>query len=297
MSTTHHARNCFSINKIVFAGLLTIAGSMLAADLKAQPYVDIVNLTLSGSPNTGLFNQNKKDLVLDYHNLSTNIPIRLNQKDDAIIISPFWENWSSKLEDNKRESYYGLALPVTFIKSIPGSKWKLSLTGIIRMNDSTIDKNGQVQIGGACILHYRKNKDLTYKFGLYINDECFGLFVIPLLGLDWKISTRDILFGTLPGKLTYEHKLNKYFYCGANFRAITNSYAKTTGYWRIDENQLGLYLDTYFIKNIVFNIEGGHSLFRKVSTGIEGLAKYNEGVNDNFYLKISLAYRIRFAND
>ena len=63
------------------------------------------------------------------------------------------------------------------------------------------------------------------------------------------------------------------FYYGANFRAITNSYKKTQGYWRIDENQLGLYLDTYLSKNLVFNVEAGHSIYRKIRTGIKGIDK------------------------
>jgi hypothetical protein len=117
-----------------------------------------------------------------------------------------------------------------------------------------------------------------------------------ITGIDWKISKRITCSARSPEKRTYEHKLNKHFYYGANFRAITNSYAKTNGYWRIDENQLGLYLDTYFNKNIVFNIEAGHSLFRKITTGVEGDPKHKDPVNDNFYVRIALAYRIRFKN-
>ena len=77
---------------------------------------------------------------------------------------------------------------------------------------------------------------------------------MPLAGIDWKINARNNLFGILPGNLTYEHKINEHFYYGANFRAITNSYAKSNGYWLIDENQLGLHLDTYLTKNLVLNV-------------------------------------------
>jgi hypothetical protein len=129
-----------------------------------------------------------------------------------------------------------------------------------------------------------------------MNNEFFNVFVMPLAGIDWKINDRNILFGVLPGSLTYEHRINTHFYYGANFRAITNSYYTAPGYWRINENQLGLYLDTYVTKTIVLNIESGHSLFRKVETGIKHISKRNADVNDNFYFKLSLAYRIRLNN-
>ncbi|MBK8521472.1 MAG: hypothetical protein IPL54_11610 [Chitinophagaceae bacterium] len=124
-----------------------------------------------------------------------------------------------------------------------------------------------MQVGGAFIISNTRNENLTWKLGIYVNNELFGLFVMPLSGIDWRINARNNLFGILPGNLTYEHKINDHFYYGANFRAITNSYAKSNSYWRIDENQLGLYLDTYFNKNLVLNIEAGHSLFRKIRTG------------------------------
>ena len=111
-----------------------------------------------------------------------------------------------------------------------------------------------MQAGGAFIVSNKRNENLTWRLGLYVNNDLFGLFVMPLAGIDWKINARNNLFGILPGNLTYEHKINEHFYYGANFRAITNSYAKSNGYWLIDENQLGLHLDTYLTKNLVLNV-------------------------------------------
>ena len=119
---------------------------------------------------------------------------------------------------------------------------------------------------------------------------------MPLIGLDWRINKRNILYGLLPGSLSYEHTINKNFYYGANLRAVTNSYAVANQYWRINENQFGLYLDTYMNKNFVFNIEAGHSAFRKIETGIKHIYKYNSNVKDNFYLSVSFGYRVRFLN-
>jgi Domain of unknown function (DUF6268) len=262
--------------------------------LKAQPFLDIVSIKYSNSPNAGFGSKSKNTVRIRYFNISTNLPVQFNTK-DALIFSPFFETWQAQINNNKQQNYYGIALPVSLVKSIPYTRWSILLTGILRLNDSSISKRTNMQVGGAFIISNKRNENLTWKLGLYINNELFGLFVMPMAGIDWRINDRNNLFGVLPGNLTYEHKINHRFYYGANFRAITNSYTNTKGYWRIDENQLGLYLDTYFNKNLVLNIEAGHSVFRKIRTGVKDILKFDENVNDNFYLKLVFAYRVRFT--
>ena len=281
--------NWLSIIIFVAANLLSTQQSM------AQPFLDIANIKYTNSPNTGLLNQNKNDVKIQYYGIGTNIPLQFKNKKDAVIFSPFFETWSSKINNTNRQNYYSVALPVSLSKTIPYTRWSFLLTGIVRMNDSSINKKTKMQVGGAFILSKKRNENLTWKLGLYINNELFGLFVMPLAGIDWRINERNNLFGILPGSLTYEHKINEHFYYGANFRAITNSYGKSNGYWRIDENQLGFYLDTYFNKNLVLNIEAGHSFFRKIRTGVKDISKYDANVKDNLYFKISFLYRVRFT--
>lgn len=282
--------------KTISFKLVVITLAIVSKTAWAQPYLDIVNLKYTNSPNAGVLNQNKKDVQIQYFGLGTNIPFQFKNKKDAVIVSPFFENWLTKTDTLNRQSYYSLALPVSLSKTIPYTKWAVLITAIIRMNDSTISKDGAWQAGGAIITSYKRNEKLTWKFGLYVNNEFFDVLVIPLLGIGWRINSRNNLFGVLPGSLTYEHRVNKHFYYGANFRATTNSYAKNIGYWRIDENQLGIYLDSYLTENIVVNIEAGHSLFRKIRTGVKHISKYDADVRDNLYARISLAYRVRFKN-
>lgn len=292
-----HTKRFRFINAGRFLKITTaiIVASLFSYKTIAQPYLDIANIKYTNSPNAGLINQNKNDVKIQYYGIGTNLPIQFKNKKDALILSPFFEIWSSNVNTNKRQNYYSVALPVSLSKTIPYTKWSILLTGIVRMNDSSINRKTNMQVGGAFIICKKRNENLTWKLGLYINNELFGLFVIPLAGIDWRINERNNLFGVLPGNLTYEHKINDHFYYGANFRAITNSYEKSNGYWRIDENQLGFYLDTYFNKNLVLNMEAGHSLFRKIRTGVKDNFKLDENVNDNFYLKLVFAYRVRFT--
>jgi hypothetical protein len=278
---------------IVFAWMII----MPVCKIFAQPYIDIANVRLIKSPDMGTGPKTKNATVVDYFNISTTLPLFLKNKKDAIVLNPFFEKWSTTVANvnTVNQYHYSIALPVSLLKSIPNSSWTLLTTGIIRMNDVDINKNGKWQFGGALLAaNYRKEKNLTYKIGLYVNAEFFGLFIIPLLGIDWRINEKTNLFGVLPASLTLERKLNNHFYSGATFRTFTNSYHDSAQtYFRIDENQLGLFVDYYINKHIVLNLEAGHSLFRKIRSGVKHEESFNWNASDNFYFKMMLAFRIR----
>lgn len=260
----------------------------------AQPYLDLANGRYVYSPDAGFINRNKKPVVLTYSQFATNLPIRFRNGKDILLFSPFFEYWKPQI-DHETSEYYGLALPIALIKTF-NEKWSALMMLIPRINGAAITFKDNFQFGGAFLLNKKVNADLTWKAGLYINREFFGLYVIPLFGIDWKIDERNNLFGVLPGNFVYEHKVSKAFYWGAVFRALTNSY-NDVQYIRFDENQLGIFADLYLTPNLVFNIEGGHTILRKIrqeNLSNDGKKYVDLDVNDNLYLKAGLAYRLRF---
>src|SRR4030095_717666 len=249
---------------------ITITLIILAMKVDAQPYIDLLNCRYTASPDL-VSNENKT--VLNYANLSLSLPLKFRNS-DILLISPFAEKWTAEMESKQpKQSYYGLVLPMSYLKNFKGSNTSLAITAIVRMNDEKIDNHGSLQVGGAALMFFKKKADLTWKFGLYVNGELFGLFIIPLAGIDWKIDDRSNLFGVLPANLTYERRMNNWIYSGFTFRTFTNSYARDTGYWRIDEHQLGAFTDLYITKHIVLNGEIGSSVLRKIRTGTERKAK------------------------
>ncbi len=263
----------------------------------AQPYIDVVNVHYCKSPDIGFFNHNKIATDLNYFSASTTLPVLFKNKKDAIILSPYYEQWESKIKDVKsfRKNHFGIGLPISYLKSLD-SKWSILVTPIVRINDTTFGAKSQLQFGGALLATHKSiDGKFTYKFGIYTNEDLFGLFVMPLAGIDWQINSKTSLFGVLPGSMTLEHELKRQLYYGATFRAFTNSYTDLNQYWRIDENQLGLFADYYLTKKIVVNIETGHSILRKIRTGVKNKTRTDWRANDNAYLKLALAYRLRFA--
>ena len=83
--------------KIHFLAILFYTVLLLNANkATGQPYIDIANLKYSISPDAGLFNQNKNNIKLQFFGAGSNIPIQFKNKKDALIFSPFYENWSSQ---------------------------------------------------------------------------------------------------------------------------------------------------------------------------------------------------------
>ncbi|HKH62421.1 MAG TPA: DUF6268 family outer membrane beta-barrel protein [Flavitalea sp.] len=271
--------------------------NLLAATItcNAQPFIDLLNIQHVNSPDRGLINQNKNATTLKNFAVQTTIPFQLKNKRDAIIFSPSFETWSAVVGTSQQEfeKYYGLSLPVSFLKTLPNEDWSILSTLIVRRNGYEIGLKNNWQIGGAVVVNFKANENLKYKLGIYANREFFGLFVMPLFGIDWQISKKTNLFGILPGTLTLEHKLKKKLYTGASFRAITSSYRTPTGYWRLDENRLGVFLDYCFSKHVAVNVETGHSILRNMIAGEKDNVEIDWKAKDNLYVKLSLAYRIR----
>jgi Domain of unknown function (DUF6268) len=283
-------------NKLFHFCFITMILLFFKNEAWSQPYIDLVSMRYISSPAKVAENKNPIASPLNYFNISFSAPFQFNNKKNAIILTPFIERWQTGTDSAHvyHSFHYGIAMPVSLLMPIGHSDWNLLTMAIFRMNDAVINRYGECQIGGAVIASYKKTTTLTYKIGAYINGDFFGLFVMPLLGIDWQINDRESLFGVLPASLTYEYKLSKHFYTGSVFRTFTNSYHDSgNNYLRIDENQLGLFFDTYLGKNTLLNLEAGHSVLRKIRSGPRHEINYLWNNQDNFYFKVMIAYRLR----
>jgi len=269
---------------------------LIVSEGYSQPYLDVFSVKYMHSPDAGIINRNKNRDILNYSNISINSPFAFKPVHGILLISPFYEKWNTSISGvtNALPKHQNFALSLSFVDTASSHKWRYAFTPIIRMKDFSKD-TGPAQLGFAGLAIFQKNKSLTYKFGFYFNKDYFGNFFMPLLGIDWWINNKNKLFGILPGNMSFEHKVSKQLYYGIAFKAITNSYHdKGNQYFRVDDNQLGIFADAYLTKNIVLSTELGHSLFRKLSAGEKNVFKNDLAVNDNCYIRFGLAYRVRF---
>jgi hypothetical protein len=283
---------------------LAITISLLATvgqDLYAQPYLDLFQAMYSASPgNAGQPN------TFNHFRAQANLPHVFKKDSSLFLFNPVWDQrWIQADESSRSYNVQGLITWFNYTRNL-GPKWTLQLSLIPRwMGEPSLQFSEGFQPGGAFLFTRKIRPGLKYQFGVYYNRELFGNFFLPLLGIDWKINDRMNLFGILPGFLVYEHRLSKQFSWGANFRTFNSSYRidqqgnpNANDYLRVQDNQLGVYADWYLARRVVLNIEGGHTILRRVTTGLEGVrTRKDEAVvsdRDNFYFRATLQYRMRF---
>jgi Domain of unknown function (DUF6268) len=261
----------------------------------SQPYLDIANISYAISPNGSIAGNGAKTYSLVNSIAAVNIPVELKKRGGVFLASPFFEQWQTFFPQNPSTEarYSSIGLPLTFIHTF-SQQWRILCSITPRVNYESLAGKNIWQVGGAILVTRQVSPKLALKAGLFYNREFFGNFFVPLAGIEWKVNQRNKLFGVLPNSLTYEHKASIRFYYGAMFHAITNSYRiPNDGYVRIDDNRLGFFADAYVAKNIVLSVETGYSVLRRMVLTQKALPTLNIGLKDNYYCKLTLAFRVR----
>lgn len=276
---------------------------LLAHSAVAQPYLDLASVRYSHGFDEGLVRRSQQPNSFHYANAQVQLPLQFKDS-SLLLVNPILERWWINLPvaPSLPERLEGKALFTAFIKPWT-SRFTTTFALIPRWNGDRVKGSDMFQLGGLFLATWAPKPGLKYKAGLYYNREFFGHFVVPVLGIEYRIKPGLQLFGNLPGSLTLEKKVNSRFYYGASFRAITNSYRYRTAagaplrFVRIDENQLQGFADLYLSKQVVLTTELGHSFFRRFRLGQEGgQLKYDvqEQFNDGVVARLALAYRLRF---
>lgn len=273
--------------------LLLAIASLIAIETVAQPFVDPFHIRYT----YGLKKSASNGTPFNHLFIGPDLPLKL-KNNGLFVISPVYEKWDidSASQQNYLPQVSSIALALSSVIPLDKNHWLLTVSAIPRINSEQLKTDKSFQFGGVLLATYKKKETLKYKFGVYVNREFFGIFVMPLGGIDWRIDSNNNLFGVLPGRLTFEHKLNAHFYTGATFRAITSSYRLSNGnFLRIEDNQLSSFLDCYITKHVVFTGEAGYGIMRELRAGKafnkNYLRDYKWG--DGFFMKLSASYRIR----
>lgn len=168
-------------------------------------------------------------------------------------------------KDSLSASYSSVTLPVGMQVQLKNPKWKF--TGLIIPKISGADLGAAFsnvfQIGAYSLFTVTESEKFRYKFGLYYNTEFFGNFFVPLVGVDWKVTDRFSLFGTLPQSFKASYAIvPSRVNAGLAFRSMTRSFRgeDNNTFVRYNELQFKAFFDFYVTpKNVVF-VEGGYFL-------------------------------------
>ncbi len=269
-----------------------------AVSCEAQPLVDLF------SANTLVSEQ------VDRTELSATLPLSLDTAGRLLVLDPYWVQWHTTtdreryapaLDTDLRETMRGVGGAITYVTPL-NKRWKLAVAGIGRYHWLQEQRFGDVQYGGVALASRSFRPTFTLRTGVYANYDAFGWFVMPLLGVDWRINGKTNLYGVLPGSMNLERKSLRWLHWGLSFRAYTTSFGVRDGdYRRINENPRGVYGDLYLTHSLVFRLEGGWCIRRQVLGGPDDPLytrhRWNSyadhAIPDGAYVRLMLAYRLR----
>ncbi len=272
----------------------------------AQPFVDPLNVKYQYFPQESYTDDVKNNMSSSLYEATILLPMELKNKDLVLVNADFTEmNFSCSGNSSLNTKLYSTSFAVGYEHGWKKSKWRTMVMFIPKINsDFKSNTSDALQMGGVVLANYKKNDHLKYHFGMYYNREFFGDYMIPLLGIEWKINTRLNLFGDLPANMNLEYKYSKKIYVGAAFQSVISSYRLNHGnYVRegdnvFGHNQLKVYLNYYLTDHVVLYAETGQTFYRmynlydRNNNPLATNSVFHKS-DDGMFYTAGLAYRIR----
>ena len=273
--------------------------------LFAQPNVDIVSFN-SQHFVSNYSDSTKNKLYTKDNFLSVFLPVKFG-KGNVFMLRINAEQLTVTRTSGVTQQYnlYSLGLPLGLQLQSKNEKWKYTGIFIPKLNTDFRDNlDYDLQIGGIGLITRVFNEKLQARAGLYYNSDFWGHFFMPLFGVDWKVSDRFRMYGTLPGNYRFEFKLGKKLYTGIGFRSAQRSFRLQKKYdddfVRVKENQLKVFFEGFTFGKILIGFDVYQSIgYNLISYNyFETKTQTNRPVvfsksKDALGITFNLAYRIR----
>jgi hypothetical protein len=275
---------------------------------QAQNYVDLARIHYSTTPLNEFDSINGNTNIQDM-GIDITLPIKLNDS-NAILTGLNLDQNKTKFHPlGNYQTVSTINLKVGFNKK-HSKKWAgtyMLLPKISSDFKNISDKD--FQLGALIIMKYNKKENLKYNIGLYYNNELFGPFFVPLLGLYYKSSNNKFEANfTLPIWADMNYRLTNWLNIGTNFSAFVRSYhlSENNTYVVKKSNEIFGYLQFTPTKSIIIQTKTGYSLGRsykvyndndKTDIGISAFrfgderAVLNPIFKDGLIFKFRLIYR------
>ncbi len=167
-------------------------------------------------------------------------------------------------------NFTSISLPITFQKSF-SEKYSLTGTVVPSLSSDLKDISGEDMLYSAALLfNIRKSATFSYSFGAAYSRQFFGNVLIPIVGVDWKMSDRWTFSGTLPLSQKINYKFSEKSAAGidADFSIGGGSYrlSKKLGsdYLQVQQLKSSLYYEYKPFKRFSIKASAGYNFSQKL---------------------------------
>lgn len=276
-----------------------------------QNYVDLAKFHYSNTPHTS-FDSIGINETTQVQEMGADImlPIQLDSN-NTILAGLFLEKIKSQFEAPLGKQYVStINLKIGF-NTNHSKKWNgtYMLLPKLSSNFQTSITHKDFQLGALVLMKYKRRENFKYHIGLYYNNDLFGPFFVPLLGIYYKSPNDKLEINmTLPIWADINYRFSKILTVGSNFTAFVKSYnlSNTPNYIVKKTNEIFGYLQFNINKSLLLQTKVGYSIgrtFRKydkneqVDVGISAFRfgdkrnVINADLNDGLVFKVRLLYR------
>ena len=170
---------------------------LICSNTQSQDFYTIFSTEVEYSPNNPYTYEPWNKVDLQENNTNLNLPLP-RKNGDAILLGlgahkfrlmPDFAVEPASVDTVYSSTYqfYRYRLQAGYNK-----KWNEDFSTVVmmmtRVSSDMVEgiQSNIFQYGGLVLFTKKHSEIITYKFGLYMNTEFFGLFIVPLFGMDWK---------------------------------------------------------------------------------------------------------------
>ncbi|QEM07274.1 hypothetical protein DIU31_028640 [Mucilaginibacter rubeus] len=241
------------------------------ADSVFKPKIGSFDAGYSYSP----FTVKNKNMNIRQVNASVNVPLINNFRDGKLDFLLAGVSYSGLSLSGTGKSFggtdfYSISVPITFQKSF-SAKYALLVSAIPTLSSDLKDVSGEDMLySGFVMLKIRKSKTFSYAVGAGYSRQFFGTILLPVIGIEWQISEKLSLSGTLPVSEKLKYQLNDKSIIGfsSDFGIGGGSYrlSKKTGsnYLQVQQYKNTLFYNYQLAKNFSVQISGGYNFVQQL---------------------------------
>ena len=245
--------------------LISILFLFLSQLSNSQRYVDLFSINYGKSVATSYENISQTTTITNL-DADLTLPIKLNEKNAIITGIDFSNDFLQLFPDSNYNNLY-LTRIKAGINITHSEHWSGTYIFLPKISSDYINLSLEdLYIGGVAVLKYKKRENLSYKFGLYVGNEAFGLFISPLIGLYYlSPNSRFEMNLYLPSNADLNYCLTNKTKIGSDFVARGKSFKLTTEGLRssyVENNSLefSAYLQNNSLnKNMLLRLKIGYS--------------------------------------
>ena len=282
----------------------------------AQDKFTVAKFSYNFAPGIKYENSNLKSNI-GYLSGIFNLPVFSTGK--ATFLAGMRNNmWSVKYDTEQQwpVNYYSLGLTLTYNQKFSNNN-SFMFAFIPRYNSDLLNSSSEAwQFGFLSYYTKRSSENYLWKVGAYVNTEFFGLFVVPVYGINWNISSRWSLIGNIPIWAKVNYKVSEKLNLGFSYMALISTYRLTGEFNNAYISRFAiepvLYAEVPIVKNLYLTGKAGHTLGRdypvydrndKINWKLSMIefgdkrTPLNAKVKNGVFFKISIAYKVDISND